>query len=864
MAAPAERYLSLPVREQICLAIAEADGNEVFFIGQRGAGGVVESVRVAARGTRQAVLALSSGVQHGDIVLHNHPSGELSPSRADMQIASALADEGVGFYIVDNEACFVYAVVEGFAPEREPQRLDPVEVASLFAADGPLARSLEGYEPRPGQGRLAAQVVEAFNGNRIALLEAGTGTGKSLAYLVPAALWALRNRERVLVATGTINLQEQLVGQDLVVLQRILAQLHPGQEMPVALIKGRSNYLCLRRLALALKEQLTLLADEHTEQLQAIAGWAVTSSAGTRQDLPFEPSWELWDELAVEADNCPGLTCPHHAGCFYMASRRAAARAALLVANHHLFFADVALRAARGRWRGGAVLPEYWRVVLDEAHRLEDAASSFFGGQVTRHGLKLTLGRLHRQRSEGSQGLGLLLTARAELARLLPDRGQAILQELLPEVAECGERVEQTFRFILDWVRALAAERRSEQGEPEQAGTLQLRLTPGVLDDPGWCALRAEGAELAARLRTLGGMVMGLVGSIERLIEEREDAALENLRIELQAAARRLAVAATELDRFLAFPGAAPGTPDDDGLVRWIEARVRRHTTVQLQVAPLEIRKVLAESLFSKVATCILTSATLSTQGSGDGFGYLTRRLGLDELPAGRVCSHRFPSPFRYDEQALVGIVLDLPDPGGAGFASACAETVLEAVTITGGRAFVLFTSYSLLRTVHGRLEAELRARGLVPLRQGELPRTQLLERFRSCEAGVLFGTDSFWEGVDVRGRALENVVIVRLPFRVPTEPLIEARVEALQAQGGNPFKELALPQAVIRFRQGFGRLIRSRTDRGMVLILDRRARTRYYGKMFLQALPPGISVLAGPGEEMLSASRAFFGEREG
>jgi len=860
VAAPAARYLTPAVVQHLRAAVAEAGGNEVFFLGQPGPDGRVEAVRVLARGDRHAVLAQASQARYGDVVLHNHPSGVLLPSAADTAIAASLADEGVGFFITDNEAAEVYAVVEPFPLEQQEQPLDPAAVSHLFAADGPLAAVLPGYEPRPEQGRLAAAVAEAFNGRRVALLEAGTGTGKSLAYLLPAALWARQNQARVLIATGTINLQEQLLGKDIPTLLELLAALRLEPPLRVALIKGRNNYLCRRRLELALREGASLFPAEGREHLATLAAWAETSEAGSRQDLPFLLADDVWDEVAAEADSCGGLACPHHGSCFLMAARRQAARASLLVANHHLFFADMGLRASRNDPRGYAVLPEYRQVILDEAHRLEEAASGFFGAQVSRSGLKVTLGRLYRRRGEAATGFGLLLSARTELARLFPERSRAAGAGLLEQVVRTSRLVEEAFDFVLEWARHVSGPGEG-RSEGDEAGSLRVRLTSGTRQGLGWEELVFQGGELAGQLRLLAAGVGDLVAHLQAATQEREAPTLDGLRLELKALGRRRGGAATELERFLAAE-ADPTT--GDGLVRWVEARARRFPVVQLRVAPLQIDEVLHRAVFSPLRTVVLTSATLSTREGEGGFDYLVARLGLGQLPPGRLRTELFRAPFQYAQQALVGVVTDLPEPGGAGFAASCAVAVLQAATLSQGRCFVLFTSFSLLRQVHGQLEPELRRRGLTPLRQGEMGRTQLLEEFRRDGAAVLFGTDSFWEGVDVRGEALQNVVIVRLPFRVPSEPLLEARVEAIAARRGDPFRELTLPQAVIRFRQGFGRLIRSQTDSGVVLILDRRVDTKSYGRRFLDALPAGTPRLVGPLAEVLQGAADFFAGRRG
>lgn len=772
-------------------AILRVDGGEVFFVCRLDEEGTIADAEVVARGHDSAVPAPLAHAERGDVVVHNHPSGILKPSDADLAVASELAQRGIGSYIVNNTVDDVYVVAEAFRP-KPVVPIDADDLAAYLEPGGSLARFVPNYEARESQIAMLRQIADAFNGDLLSVAEAGTGVGKSFAYLLPAFAWAAENEERVVVSTATINLQQQLVEKDIPLVKRLLES-----DVKAVLVKGRGNYLCRNRLDDALQEDA--LFQEEDSDLVAIKEWAATTGTGSRSELPFLPDESVWSRVNSDPDACSGVRCRRREDCFLIKARKAAASAGILVVNHHLLFSDLAIRMEGLGTDTTAVLPPFVRVILDEAHNIERSATSFFSVSFSRFTILKHAGRLLRERRGRRFGLLLVL-------------GEALgngydLSEVLADVEALREQAEAV---TAAGMAALAGE-----GSVRLLAEDDSQATVGLLQALG---------ELQQRL-------LLTIQHVERLMRDLDDAESETPQMhDLRSLLRRLGEIASACEKLRS-------ERDDEERIFHIEKRStgRGEVYVRFVVTPLWIGPILKDALHGPYPTVAFASATLSV---GESFEYWKRRIGLDVVPDDRLVEAQFPSPFEYSKRVLLGVPVDAPTPDQASYQAYLSDFVTKALCISEGRALVLFTSYRMLEATYQAAFGELRKLGISCYRQGEDERSRLLTRFNTEVASVLFATDSFWEGVDAPGETLQLVIICRLPFRVPSDPVLLARMDAIRRRGGNPFEELSLPDAVMKLKQGFGRLMRHRDDRGAVLVPDSRIVKKRYGRVFLDSLP--------------------------
>jgi ATP-dependent DNA helicase DinG len=794
--------------------LREAEYNEVLWCGKLNEEGMISSVSAAARGTDQEVPALFPHMEKGDVVIHNHPSGNLQPSQADLSVASILGNQGIGFYIVDNDILKYYAVAEA-VKRKHNTKIDEEALCSNLSPGGSLSGLSDLYEYRSSQTEMLKLICRGFNENKIIAAEAGTGIGKSFAYLIPAMTWAEENEERVVISTATINLQQQIIEKDIPLVKKMT-----GSTVKAVLVKGRRNYICFTRL----KEQLdenSLFLDEN-DPLSVISDWAQMSVTGSRSELNFHPNESLWSKICSESDTCSGMRCSLFENCFVMRARREAASAGILVVNHHLLFADLGLRQAGAGFENGAVLPVYDRIIFDEAHNIENSATSFFSESLSKFSIFQLSNRLYRQKKGHALGIIIRLEALTGPSSTLVD-----IPMQITNVRVKAELLDSICRdFTGDNYNRRITE---DMGEV---------LSSGVMAPLG---------ELQTNILALTELCTDLLKVVP---EEQEE---NPLVFEFKGIIRRLQEMALFCEKFRNYL-------EYSDSVFWIE---RKRTSggeffERFVITPLDIASMMNEAVFERFKTIICTSATLTVK---DSFKFWHSRIGLNFVDEERKINHIFSSPFNYKERVLLAVPSDAPLPEDQeSYFSFVSGISAKALAISEGGALLLFTSYEMLKNVYEHIKPSLDKQGITAYKQGDDDRSRMLNNFRNDISSVLFATDSFWEGVDTPGESLKLVIICRLPFRVPSDPVVMAKMEAIKNKGGNPFMELSLPEAVMKFKQGFGRLMRRQSDKGIVLILDSRVIKKRYGSIYLNSLPPATRSITDSETILLEIEDFLYG----
>ncbi len=660
----------------------------------------------------------------------------------------------------------------------------PLTLRDIFSPGGIISQHLPMYEFRQEQLAMANAVARAFAASEHLIVEAGTGVGKSFAYLIPAVSLSLKANQTVVISTNTISLQEQLVTKDIPFLQRVLPR-----DFKAVLAKGRRNYLSRRRLDSLLNYERGLFeTKEEAEQVQDIVEWVNVTEDGSRADLPRQPMQQVWDKVASDRDNCLRHRCPTYNTCFYFKARNEMYDADLLIVNHHLLFSDLAIRSVAP---GSGILPDYDYLILDEAHHLEATATRHGSLEVSNTRIKWFFDSLHNPKNDSGAA-----------ARFNSPH-------LIAEVADAREQANLLFETAFENLGDANADRHTVTKRIEPENLTKIFQKGNLLDSP--------------------------LARLERTLKQLQHTAqTEDDEQELNSHYSQCQNLRADLDLMIQHT--------DPGYVYWAEASTSRGMPrIVLNATPVNISRMLRENLFTEKQSVIMTSATLATNRN---FDYFKERIGIQECRELLV-----DSPFDFKRQVQIHIPRRMPHPNSDEFTPAAIREIKHYLKLTHGKAFVLFTSYKMMDEVYEEVAPYLELLSIDVFKQGgELSRTDMLQAFREDTHSVLFGTTSFWEGVDVRGEALSNVIITRLPFEVPKHPVMEARVKEIKERGGNEFIEFSLPEAILRFKQGFGRLIRTQTDKGIVVILDPRIKTGSYGNQFLASLPT-CEVIWGEGE---------------
>ena len=743
-------------------------------------------------------------VGKNEVVIRTTKPNQLYPSDMELELSEELyTRRNIAYCLLSSDLDDFY-----FVQDIDRIFLEEIDIENYFAKDGILAKEIKGFEYRQEQEEMAQYIQDAINEDRKIIVEAGTGTGKTLAYLIPSIKWAVTNKKKVIIATNTINLQEQLLLKDIPLAKSIIKD-----EFSYVLVKGRNNYVCKRlfnELVLGKSIDIETFSMEAREQIEYILKWGNKTKTGDKAELPFEVYPDVWELVQSTTELCLGKKCPYRKECFYMKTRMEKMEADILISNHHVFFADLNVRAETDFDSEYLILPRYDMVIFDEAHNIESVARSYFSVEVSKISFTRLLNRIYQKKNKKKKEKSALIRVEDTVdEKNLEDSEQYIyllntLKEEISILQNIGDEYFDEIRKIYE----------TNTEAPIKKSLNNFEMTKSRFLEN----LREKKDIFQGKLADFLNLMM----SFNNVIDEEKDKNPEVINFN-----NHLKMFKAYIDSFKFI-----NSFEDDNYIYWLDINSKR-TNVVLTATPLNIAQKLSTVLFDNLDRLVFASATIVVNGN---FDYFKKSLGLDEEDCIEAI---IKSPFDYDEQMSVYIPSDIQDSENINaFVSDASKFILNILLKTNGKAFILFTSYTMLNQIYYSISKKLKDKGFEVFLHGDKPRSQIIKEFKEAENPILFGTTSFWEGVDVQGENLSNVIITKLPFLVPTDPVVSAISKKIEEDGGNSFMDFQLPEAIIKFKQGVGRLIRKKTDSGNIFILDNRILKKRYGSLFINALP--------------------------
>lgn len=743
-------------------------------------------------------------VGKNEVVIRTTKPNQLYPSDMELELSEELyTRRNIAYCLLSSDLDDFY-----FVQDIDRIFLEEIDIENYFAKDGILAKEIKGFEYRQEQEEMAQYIQDAINEDRKIIVEAGTGTGKTLAYLIPSIKWAVTNKKKVIIATNTINLQEQLLLKDIPLAKSIIKD-----EFSYVLVKGRNNYVCKRlfnELVLGKSIDIETFSMEAREQIEYILKWGNKTKTGDKAELPFEVYPDVWELVQSTTELCLGKKCPYRKECFYMKTRMEKMEADILISNHHVFFADLNVRAETDFDSEYLILPRYDMVIFDEAHNVESVARSYFSVEVSKISFTRLLNRIYQKKNKRKKEKSALIRVEDTIDEKDLEDGQQyiyLLNTLKEEIAILQNIGDEYF----DEIRKIY-ETNTEAPIKKSLNNFEMTKSRFLEN------LREKKDIFQSKLADFLNLMM----SFNNVIDEEKDKNPEVINFN-----NHLKMFKAYIDSFKFI-----NSFEDDNYIYWLDINSKR-TNVILTATPLNIAQKLSTVLFDNLDRLVFASATIVVNGN---FDYFKKSLGLDEEDCIEAI---IKSPFDYDEQMSVYIPSDIQDSENINaFVSDASKFILNILLKTNGKAFILFTSYTMLNQIYYSISKKLKDKGFEVFLHGDKPRSQIIKEFKEAENPILFGTTSFWEGVDVQGENLSNVIITKLPFLVPTDPVVSAISKKIEEDGGNSFMDFQLPEAIIKFKQGVGRLIRKKTDSGNIFILDNRILKKRYGSLFINALP--------------------------